>query len=114
MPHGKWKHETSSEDFSKGRYVSGKPVGKWKTVVEGNVYRKSRLRKNLEAIKLYHPNGVLKSKGLAQIDTVEKFHNDTLVKEIHWYYTGKWLHFSSDRKLIRVETYVKGEWIDDP
>jgi len=114
LPQGRWNHKTSEQDFSIGRYSSGKAVGKWKTVVNGNLYRKSRNRGNIEKIRLYHPNGVLKSKGTAKTDTVLKMHNGAWVKEVHWYYTGKWLEYSPDGKLLRVETYEKGEWIDDP
>lgn len=114
LPQGRWNHKTSEQDFSTGRYASGKAVGKWKTVVNGKLYRKSRSRDNIEKIRLYHPNGVLKSKGTAKTDTVLKMQNGAWVKEVHWYYTGSWLEYSPDGKLLRVETYEKGEWVDDP
>jgi antitoxin component YwqK of YwqJK toxin-antitoxin module len=51
-------------------------------------------------VKFYYPNGKVSSKGHTQMDI--------MAKDVHWYYSGRWMYYNEHGRLTATKTFEKG------
>ena len=85
------------------QYKHDEPVKKWKSYIDGKIYKTEKYKNGICTVKYYYKNGKLQSKGKTKIET------DT--NEMHWFYFGDWKFYSEKGKLIEIKKYNKGELI---
>lgn len=88
--------------LSRGHYRHDLPRGRWRYYdAHGRVYQADHYLSYSELrIRLYHPNGKLKARGQARIDTS--------ATEIHYYWQGRWQVFDSTGQASGWELYDRG------
>lgn len=86
-------------------YKQDKPVKKWKSYINGKIYKTEKYRNGICVVKSYYENGKLESKGKTKLET-----NSV---ETHWFYFGEWKFYSNKGKLNGIRTYDKGELISE-
>lgn len=86
-------------------YKDDQPVKKWKSYINGKIYKTEKYKNGICTVKYYHPNGKLQSKGKTsvEIDSVET----------HWFYFGKWKFYSDKGKLTDIRKYNKGNLVSE-
>jgi len=84
-------------------YKHDEPIKKWKTYIDGKIYKTEKYKDGICTVKYYHENGKLQSKGKTKIETGNN--------EIHWFYFGKWKFYSDKGKLTEIKKYNNGELI---
>ena len=104
--HGKWVEywDKNQKDISgRGRYIHGKPTGKWLYFhYNGQRRLKCKYKKaNTLTIKYYDIFGQIEQKGNARIEFNEE--------GIHYFWEGKWKFYDTRHKIIRVSEFSKGE-----
>lgn len=86
-------------------YKNDQPVKKWKTYINGKVYKSEKYKNGICIVKSYYENGKLESKGKTKLEV-----NET---ESHWFYFGEWKYYSDKGKLFQIRKYDKGELISE-
>ncbi|WP_289664528.1 hypothetical protein [Flavobacterium panacagri] len=105
---GKWVEvyvQDSIEYKSVEFYKNNQPVRKWKTFINGKLYKSEKYKKGICVVKSYYENGKLESKGKTKLEV-----NET---ESHWFYFGEWKFYSEKGKLFQIRKYEKGELISE-
>ncbi|WP_433834832.1 hypothetical protein [Flavobacterium anhuiense] len=86
-------------------YKNDLPVKKWKSYINGKIYKTEKYKNGVCVVKSYYENGKLESKGKTKLET-------NLV-ETHWFYFGEWKFYSDNGKLKNIKKYDKGELISE-
>jgi antitoxin component YwqK of YwqJK toxin-antitoxin module len=86
-------------------YKHDEPVKKWKSYIDGKIYKTEKYKKGICTVKYYYENGKLQSKGKTKIETDSK--------EMHWFYFGDWKFYSDKGKLTEIKKYNNGELISE-
>ncbi|MBO9583300.1 MAG: hypothetical protein J7574_03995 [Flavobacterium sp.] len=86
-------------------YKSDLPVKKWKTYINGKIYKTEKYKNGICVVKSYYENGKLESKGKTKFET-----NSV---ESHWFYFGEWKFYSDNGKLKNIKNYDKGELVSE-
>lgn len=86
-------------------YKHDEQVKKWKSYIDGKIYKTEKYKNGICTVKYYYKNGKLQSKGKTKIETDSK--------EIHWFYFGDWKFYSDKGKLTEIKNYNKGELISE-
>ena len=105
--HGKWIDYNSIEGInykSIGRYKQGFEKGTHRQFANEQLHRKEKYRNGICQTTYYHANGKILSEGKTQLDLTEK--------EIHWYYQGDWKFYDEQGNLLGINTYEKGNLIN--
>ena len=105
---GKWVEvyvQDSVEYKSVEFYKNDLPVKKWKTFINGKLYKSEKYKNGICIVKSYYENGKLESKGKSKLEI-----NET---ESHWFYFGEWKFYSDKGKLFQIRKYEKGELLSE-
>ncbi len=86
-------------------YKSDQPIKKWKTYINGKIYKTEKYKNGICIVKTYYENGKLESKGKTKLEIN--------LTETHWFYFGKWKFYSDKGKLKGIKNYEKGELISE-
>lgn len=86
-------------------YKNDVPIKKWKTFINGKLYKSEKYKNGICIVKSYYENGKLESKGKTKLEV-----NAT---ETHWFYFGEWKFYSDNGKLKGTKNYEKGELISE-
>jgi len=86
-------------------YKNDLPVKKWKSYINGKIYKTEKYKNGICIVKSYYENGKLESKGKT------KFEADSV--QSHWFYFGEWKFYSDKGKLKGIKNYEKGELISE-
>jgi len=86
-------------------YKNDQPVKKWKSYINGKIYKTERYKKGICTVKYYYENGKLQSKGKTKIEA------DAV--ETHWFYFGDWKFYSDKGKLTEIKKYNNGDLISE-
>ncbi|MWB94275.1 hypothetical protein GON26_07870 [Flavobacterium sp. GA093] len=86
-------------------YKKDLPVKKWKSYINGKIYKTEKYKNGICTVKYYYENGKLQSKGKTRIDVS--------AAETHWFYFGDWKFYSDKGKLTEIKKYNNGELISE-
>lgn len=86
-------------------YKSDQPIKKWKSYIDGKIYKTEKYKNGICIVKYYYENGKLQSKGKTKIEV------DAV--ETHWFYFGVWKFYSDKGKLTEVRKYNNGNLISE-
>lgn len=86
-------------------YKNDQPVKKWKSYIDGKIYKTEKYKNGICIVKYYYENGKLQSKGKTKIEV------DAV--ETHWFYFGVWKFYSDKGKLTEVKNYNNGNLISE-
>ena len=86
-------------------YKHDEPIKKWKTYINGKIYKTEKYKNGICIVKYYYENGKLQSKGKTKIEV------DSI--ETHWFYFGDWKFYSDKGKLTEIKKYNNGELISE-
>ncbi len=86
-------------------YKNDVPVKKWKTFINGKLYKSEKYKNGICIVKNYYENGKLESKGKTKLEV-----NAT---ETHWFYFGEWKFYLDNGKLKGTKNYEKGQLISE-
>jgi antitoxin component YwqK of YwqJK toxin-antitoxin module len=86
-------------------YKSDQPIKKWKSYINGKIYKTEKYKNGICIVKYYYENGKLQSKGKTKIEV------DAV--ETHWFYFGVWKFYSDKGKLTEVKNYNNGNLISE-
>ena len=86
-------------------YKKDQPVKKWKSYINGKIYKTEKYKNGICTVKYYYENGKLQSKGKTRIDVN--------AAETHWFYFGDWKFYSDKGKLTEIKKYNNGELISE-
>lgn len=86
-------------------YKSDQPIKKWKSYINGKIYKTEKYKNGICTVKYYYENGKLQSKGKTKIEV------DAV--ETHWFYFGVWKFYSDKGKLTEVRKYNNGNLISE-
>jgi antitoxin component YwqK of YwqJK toxin-antitoxin module len=81
------------------------PVKKWKSYINGKIYKTEKYKNGICIVKYYYENGKVQSKGKTRIVT------DSI--QTHWFYFGDWKFYSDKGKLTQIKNYKNGELISE-
>jgi antitoxin component YwqK of YwqJK toxin-antitoxin module len=84
-------------------YKHNEPVKKWKSYINGKIYKTEKYKNGTCTVKYYYENGKVQSKGKTKLET-----NSV---ETHWFYFGDWKFYSDKGKLEEIKKYNNGELI---
>ncbi|TDW49874.1 hypothetical protein EV144_102300 [Flavobacterium sp. 270] len=105
---GKWVDvyvQDSVEYKSIEYYKNDQPVKKWKTFINGKIYKTEKYKNGICIVKNYFENGKIESKGNTKLEV-----NDSIS---HWFYFGNWKFYSDKGKLTELKKYKNGELISE-
>lgn len=85
-------------------YKNDQPVKKWKTYINGKIYKTEKYKNGICIVKYYYENGK-QSKGKTKIEV------DSI--ETHWFYFGDWKFYSDKGKLTEIKKYNNGDLISE-
>lgn len=105
---GKWVDvyvQDSIEYRSTEYYKHDVPVKKWKTYINGKIYKTERYKNGICIVKNYYENGKLESKGNTKLEVT--------ALESHWFYFGDWKFYSDKGKLKGIKKYENGELLSE-
>lgn len=105
--HGKWIDYDTIENVnykSIGRYKNGIEKGTHRQFSNKKLHRKEKYKDGICQTTYYYPNGKMMSEGNTELEITEK--------EMHWYYQGDWKFYDEKGKLLGINTYEKGELIN--
>lgn len=97
--------DDSSHYVSKGFYKQNEPTRKWKYYLNGKIIKIEKYKTDYCYTKLYFKNGKTASKGKTKLDSIGK--------NYHWYYSGKWKYFDENGKLSITRIYNNGDLISE-
>ncbi len=106
---GKWIEKDAFGD-QQYTYISkygknGKEKGKWRTLLNGEIYKTERFyRNNQSEMRFYYPGKKLRSIGMTRIDVTQQ--GKTAAS--HWYYSGDWRFYKISGELECIKTYHQG------
>lgn len=86
-------------------YKNDQPVKKWKSYINGKIYKTEKYKNGICIVKYYYENGKLQSKGKTKIEV------NTV--ETHWFYFGDWKFYSDKGKLTEIKKYNNGDLISE-
>ncbi|KIQ24171.1 hypothetical protein RT99_03610 [Flavobacterium sp. MEB061] len=86
-------------------YKHDKPVKKWKSYINGKIYKIEKYKNGICTVKYYYENGKVQSKGKTKLES-----NSV---EMHWFYFGDWKFYSDKGKLTEIKKYNNGELISE-
>jgi antitoxin component YwqK of YwqJK toxin-antitoxin module len=86
-------------------YKHDQPVKKWKSFIDGKIYKTEKYKNGICTVKYYYENGKVQSKGKTKIEV-----NSV---ETHWFYFGDWKFYSDKGKLTEIKKYNNGELISE-
>jgi antitoxin component YwqK of YwqJK toxin-antitoxin module len=86
-------------------YKNDQPIKKWKSYINGKIYKTEKYKNGICIVKYYYENGKLQSKGKTKIEV------DAV--ETHWFYFGVWKFYSDKGKLIEIKNYKNGDLISE-
>ncbi len=86
-------------------YKHDEPVKKWKSYINGKIYKTEKYKNGISTVKYYYENGKVQSTGKTKMETNSK--------ETHWFYFGDWKFYSDKGKLVEIKNYVNGELISE-
>lgn len=86
-------------------YKNDTPVKKWKTYIDGKIYKTEKYKNGICTVKNYYQNGKLQSKGKTRIEI------DSI--ETHWFYFDDWKFYSEKGKLTDIRKYNNGELVSE-
>ncbi|QDW23181.1 hypothetical protein B0M43_0006900 [Flavobacterium sp. KBS0721] len=86
-------------------YKNDQPVKKWKTYINGKIYKTEKYKNGICIVKYYYENGKLQSKGKTKIEV------DSI--ETHWFYFGDWKFYSDKGKLTEIKKYNNGDLVSE-
>ena len=86
-------------------YKHDEPVKKWKTYIDGKIYKTEKYKNGICSVKYYYKNGKLQAKGKTKIEIDSK--------AMHWFYFGDWKFYSDKGKLTEIKKYNKGELVSE-
>ena len=86
-------------------YKNDQPVKKWKSYINGKIYKTEKYKNGICIVKYYYENGKLQSKGKTKIEV------DSI--ETHWFYFGDWKFYSDKGKLTEIKKYNNGDLISE-
>ncbi len=84
-------------------YKNDQPVKKWKSYINGKIYKTEKYKNGICNVKYYYENGKLQSKGKTKIEVN--------AAETHWFYFGDWKFYSDKGKLTEIKKYNNGDLI---
>ncbi len=87
------------------QYKNDQPVKKWKTYINGTIYKTEKYKNGICTVKNYYKNGKLQSKGKTKVEI------DSL--ETHWFYFGEWKFYSDKGRLTDIRKYNNGQLISE-
>lgn len=102
--HGRWVYADTVNNIpykSSGKYKKGLEKGVWKSFANNKLEKKERYKKGICEVTNYFENGSIKSKGKTKMVVTDSV--------THWHYTGDWLFYDENGKLIRTKNYTDGE-----
>lgn len=108
MKEGMWidNYEQDSITYkSIEHYKNDTPIKKWKTYIDGKIYKTEKYKNRICTVKNYYKNGKLQSKGKTRIEI------DSI--ETHWFYDGVWKFYSDKGKWTDIRKYHNGELISE-
>ncbi|OXG09432.1 hypothetical protein BC749_101897 [Flavobacterium araucananum] len=80
-------------------------VKKWKSYINGKIYKTEKYKNGICIVKYYYENGKLQSKGKTKIEVN--------AVETHWFYFGDWKFYSDKGKLTEIKNYNNGNLISE-
>lgn len=86
-------------------YKHDEPVKKWKSYINGKIYKTEKYKNGICIVKYYYENGKLQSKGKTKMEVN--------AVETHWFYVGVWKFYSDKGKLTEVKNYSNGNLISE-
>ena len=86
-------------------YKNDQPVKKWKSYINGKIYKTEKYKIGICIVKYYYENGKLQSKGKTKIEVN--------AVETHWFYFGDWKFYSDKGKLTEIKKYSNGDLISE-
>lgn len=86
-------------------YKHDEPVKKWKSYINGKIYKTEKYKNGICIVKYYYENGKLQSKGKTKMEVN--------AIETHWFYVGIWKFYSDKGKLTEVKNYSNGNLISE-
>ena len=84
-------------------YKHDEPVKKWKSYINGKIYKTEKYKNGICTVKYYYENGKVQSKGKTKIEAN--------AVETHWFYFGDWKFYSDKGKLTEIKNYNNGNLI---
>ena len=86
-------------------YKNDEPVKKWKSYINGKIYKTEKYKNGICTVRYYYENGKLQSKGKTKIEVN--------AVETHWFYFGDWKFYSDKGKLTEIKKYNNGDLISE-
>ena len=86
-------------------YKKDLPVKKWKSYINGKIYKTEKYKNGICMVKYYYENGKVQSKGKTKIEVN--------ALETHWFYFGDWKFYTDKGKLTEIKKYDNGELISE-
>ncbi|MFG4001043.1 hypothetical protein [Flavobacterium aquidurense] len=86
-------------------YKNDQPVKKWKSYINGKIYKTEKYKNEICIVRYYYENGKLQSKGKTKIEVN--------AVETHWFYFGDWKFYSDKGKLTEIKNYKNGDLISE-
>lgn len=86
-------------------YKNDQPVKKWKSYINGKIYKTEKYKNGICIVRYYYENGKLQSKGKTKIEVN--------AVETHWFYFGDWKFYSDKGKLTEIKKYNNGDLISE-
>ncbi|OCB75560.1 hypothetical protein B0A79_23910 [Flavobacterium piscis] len=86
-------------------YKNDQPVKKWKSYINGKIYKTEKYKNGICIVRYYYENGKLQSKGKTKIEVN--------ALETHWFYFGDWKFYSDKGKLTEIKKYNNGDLISE-
>jgi antitoxin component YwqK of YwqJK toxin-antitoxin module len=105
---GKWMDvyvQDNVEYKSIEYYKHDKPVKKWKTYINGKIYKTEKCKNGICVVKNYYENGKLEFKGNTKLEIT--------ALQSHWFYFGDWKFYSDKGKLKGIKKYENGELVSE-
>ena len=86
-------------------YKHGESIKKWKSYINGKIYKTEKYKNGICIVRYYYENGKLQSKGKTKIEVN--------AVETHWFYFGDWKFYSDKGKLTEIKKYNNGDLISE-
>jgi antitoxin component YwqK of YwqJK toxin-antitoxin module len=100
---GAWIDDYTQDDInykSYEYYKHDQPVRKWKSYINGKIYKTEKYKNGSCTVKNYYENGKVQSKGKTKIEGESR--------QLHWFYFGDWKFYSDKGRLTEIKKYNNG------
>ncbi|PIF32462.1 hypothetical protein CLU81_3004 [Flavobacterium sp. 9] len=84
-------------------YKHDEPIKKWKSYINGKIYKTEKYKNGICIVKYYYENGKVQSEGKTKLESN--------AIETHWFYFGDWKFYSDKGKIVEIKKYNNGELI---